>query len=60
MIIKMIKKNADVQNVFDVHAYIIFFAILAGMTSFGFWGIVIGPAVTTIFLTLLYIYSKKS
>jgi len=58
-VITLIKKSkhASVHNI--VHEYIIFFAILAGMTSFGFWGIIVGPAVTTIFLSLLYIYSKK-
>lgn len=59
MIISMIKRNIIIDMGSNIHAYIIFFAILAGMTSFGFWGILIGPAVTTIFLTLLYIYNTK-
>jgi predicted PurR-regulated permease PerM len=58
IIIKIIKENEHTILCHDIHEYVIFFSILAGMTSFGFWGIIIGPAVTTIFLTLIYIYSK--
>lgn len=35
---------------------IIFFAILAGLSSFGFWGMIIGPAITTFFISLLNLY----
>ena len=35
---------------------LIFFAIIAGLTSFGFWGIVLGPAITALFIALLRIY----
>lgn len=37
---------------------IIFFAILAGFSSFGFWGIVIGPALTSLFISLMRIFQK--
>jgi predicted PurR-regulated permease PerM len=34
----------------------IFFAIVAGLTTFGFWGMIIGPAITTFFISFLKIY----
>ncbi|SQC36274.1 acid membrane antigen A [Helicobacter fennelliae] len=35
----------------QINEFIIFFAIFAGLGAFGFWGIVIGPAITA-FLSL--------
>ena len=35
---------------------IIFFSIIAGLTSFGFWGVIIGPAITTFFISFVKIY----
>ena len=39
-----------------INALLIFFAILAGLTTFGFWGMIIGPAITTFFISSLKIY----
>lgn len=39
-----------------INELIVFFSILAGLTSFGFWGMIIGPAITTFFISLLKIY----
>ncbi len=39
-----------------INALLIFFAILAGLTTFGFWGMIIGPAITTFFISFLKIY----
>jgi len=39
-----------------INALMIFFAILAGLTTFGFWGMVIGPAITNFFISFLKIY----
>ncbi len=36
---------------------LIFFSILAGLSTFGFWGMVLGPAITTFFVSFLRIYS---
>lgn len=36
----------------------IFFAILAGLSVFGFWGIVIGPALSAFFIAALSIYRR--
>lgn len=40
----------------QINEMLIFFAIIAGLTSFGFWGIVLGPAITALFIALLRIY----
>lgn len=39
---------------------IIFFAILAGLTSFGFWGMILGPAITAFFMALLILLERKN
>lgn len=39
-----------------INPLIIFFSILAGLTTFGFWGVIIGPAITTFFVSLVRIY----
>lgn len=39
---------------------IIFFAILAGLTSFGFWGMILGPAITAFFMAMLMLLQQKN
>lgn len=39
---------------------IIFFAILAGLTSFGFWGMILGPAITAFFMALMILIERKN
>lgn len=39
-----------------INEFLIFFAMLAGLTSFGFWGIILGPVITTFFISILKIY----
>ncbi|WP_345972343.1 AI-2E family transporter [Sulfurimonas diazotrophicus] len=39
---------------------IIFFAIIAGLTSFGFWGMILGPAITAFFMALLTLMERKN
>ena len=41
-----------------INEMLIFFAIIAGLSSFGFWGIVLGPAITALFIALLRIYKN--
>lgn len=45
-----------IKTPISINEMLIFFAILAGLTSFGFWGIVLGPAITALFIALLRIY----
>lgn len=57
----LIIKTIDFRLNKEHHApseLLVFFSILAGLTTFGFWGIIIGPAMTTIFLTVLKIYNQ--
>ncbi|CUU40473.1 MULTISPECIES: AI-2E family transporter [Helicobacter] len=44
----------------QINELLIFFAILAGLTSLGFWGIIIAPALTALFISLLRIYRKQT
>lgn len=37
---------------------LIFFAILAGLTTFGFWGMILGPAITTLFISLMTMFKS--
>lgn len=36
-----------------INDFLIFFAILAGLTTFGFWGFILGPAIVAFAVTLL-------
>jgi len=54
MIIAMIKKTFGSEV--EINSLLIFFAIVAGLSSFGLWGIIIGPAVTTLFISILKFY----
>jgi len=54
IIITLIKKFFDTD--IKINSLLIFFSILAGLSSFGLWGIIIGPAVTTLFISVLKFY----
>lgn len=43
----------------QINEFVIFFAILAGIGAFGFWGIIIGPAITALFIALLRVYEHE-
>ncbi|PSM51295.1 acid membrane antigen A [Campylobacter blaseri] len=47
---KLVKEPANINEI------IIFFAMLAGISTFGFWGIILGPAITTLFVATLKTY----
>ena len=55
LIIKYINDKM-VKTPTTVNELLIFFAIFAGLTTFGFWGMILGPAITTLFLSLLKLY----
>lgn len=42
----------------NINEFVIFFAIFAGLGAFGFWGIIIGPAITAFFWVMLRIYER--
>ncbi len=41
-----------------INELIIFFAMIAGLSSFGFWGIILGPAIVTLFIASIRVYAK--
>lgn len=43
----------------QIHPMILFFGILGGIVTFGFWGIIYGPLIIAVGLTLLHIYSLE-
>ncbi len=53
--IKIIKEKLLDSNI-KVNELIIFFSIIAGMGSYGFWGMIIGPAVTTFLIATTKAY----
>lgn len=55
VIIKIIKEDL-LHNSTSINEIIIFFSIIAGMTSYGFWGAIIGPAITTFLFATSKIY----
>ncbi|OBV29469.1 hypothetical protein BKN38_02515 [Helicobacter sp. CLO-3] len=42
----------------NINEFVIFFAIFAGLGAFGFWGIIIGPAITAFFIVMMRIYER--
>lgn len=55
LIIKYINDKM-VKTPTAVNELLIFFAIFAGLSTFGFWGMILGPAITTLFISLLKLY----
>ena len=58
MIIKYIDLNF-IKSTTKINELLIFFSILAGLTAFGFWGMVLGPAITAFFMALLKLYGTR-
>ncbi len=57
----MIIKEIDVRLIKETHAVnelLVFFAIIAGLTTYGFWGMILGPAIVTIFIAILKLYEQ--
>ncbi|RUM65905.1 MAG: AI-2E family transporter [Sulfurimonas sp.] len=57
MIIKYINLKL-VTTETKLNEIVIFFAIIAGLSTFGFWGMILGPAITVFFLSLLAIVER--
>ena len=56
MIIEYVKNTFEADT--ELNSLLIFFSIVAGLSSFGLWGIIIGPAVTAMFISILRFYEK--
>ncbi|MGB0990560.1 AI-2E family transporter [Arcobacter sp. F155] len=59
VIIKYINQKV-VKTPSEVNELLIFFAIVAGLSTFGFWGMIIGPAMVTFFISLIQLLNKFS
>ncbi len=57
VIIEFVSEKA-IKTPSTINSLVIFFAMVAGLSSFGFWGVIIGPAITTFFISFLKIYHK--
>ena len=55
IIIGYIDKLAGKKDIY-INELLIFFSIVAGLSSYGFWGMILGPAVLTLLISLLNIY----
>ena len=44
---KLVGKQANINSL------VIFFAIVAGLSTYGFWGMILGPAVTALFVAMV-------
>lgn len=60
MIIKWINQCLLEDDDAKMNELVIFFAILAGLATFGFWGMILGPAITAFFLTILKLFEARS
>ena len=59
MIIKFIKEDM-LKNAAKMDELVIFFSILAGMSTYGFWGTILGPAITTFLFAATRVYIRYS
>lgn len=60
LIIKEINLRLLKEDDAKMNELIIFFAIIAGLTTFGFWGMILGPAITAFFLTILKLFEART
>ena len=59
VIIKMIKDQM-LHDHARINELVIFFSIVAGMSTYGFWGMILGPAITTFLFAATRIYIDYS
>jgi predicted PurR-regulated permease PerM len=60
LIIKWINQKLLTDNDAKLNEMVIFFSIIAGLTTFGFWGMILGPAITAFFLTILKLFEAQT
>ncbi|MCX6740681.1 MAG: AI-2E family transporter [Candidatus Parcubacteria bacterium] len=48
-----------IKNKAQVHPMIIFFAIFGGISMMGFWGVIFGPLIVALTITILHIYEMQ-
>jgi len=55
IIIKIIKEDL-LKSTIEINEIVIFFSILAGMSTYGFWGMILGPAITSFLIAITKVY----
>ena len=60
LIIKEINAKLLEEDDNKINELVIFFAIIAGLATFGFWGMILGPAITAFFLTIMKIFEART
>ena len=60
LIIKEINNRLLKENDAKLNELVIFFAIFAGLATFGFWGMILGPAITAFFLAILKLFEART
>ena len=55
MIIDVIKKDF-LKSTIKINSIVIFFSIIAGMSTYGFWGMILGPAITSFLIAITKVY----
>ncbi len=60
MIIKGISGKLLKADDNQINELVIFFAIIAGLATFGFWGMILGPAITAFFLTIMKLFEART
>lgn len=59
IIIAIIKEDF-LKSKIEISSILIFFSILAGMSTHGFWGMILGPAVTSFLIAITNVYVEYS
>jgi len=59
-IIKEINRRLLDDDNNKMNELVIFFSIIAGLTTFGFWGMIVGPAITAFFLSILKLFEIRT
>lgn len=59
VIIKYINSKV-VKTKANINELLLFFSIIAGLSTFGFWGMIIGPAMVTFFISIVQLLKKFS
>ena len=59
MIISVIKVDF-LKSTVEINSMVIFFSIIAGMSTYGFWGMILGPAITSFLIAITKVYLDYS
>ncbi|CAJ99577.1 AI-2E family transporter [Helicobacter acinonychis] len=54
----VVVKKRIFKTTLKINEMLIFFSMIAGISQFGFWGIIVGPTITAFFIALLRLYEN--